>query len=81
MKISQNLRYNFSQQKEIFAKSLKGDSMEFLEYLLAFLAVLLLWFKPQKEGLAFGLIVGAIALDFVLWMVASASSWVPGITL
>lgn len=55
--------------------------MEFLEYLLAFLAVLLLWFKPQKEGLAFSLIVGAIALDFVLWMVASASSWVPGITL
>ena len=81
MKISQNLRYNFSQQKEIFAISLKGDSMEFLEYLLAFLAVLLLWFKPQKEGLAFGLIVSAIALDFVLWMVASASSWVPGITL
>lgn len=55
--------------------------MEFLEYLLALAAVLILWLKPQKEGLAFGLLVGAIALDVVLWIVASAASWVPGITL
>lgn len=55
--------------------------MEFLEYLLAFFAVLLLWLKPQREKLAFGLLVGAVALDFVLWIVASASSWVPGVTL
>ncbi len=55
--------------------------MEFLEYLLVLIAVLLIWRKPQKEGLAFGLLALAVALDFVLWIVASASSWVPGITL
>ena len=55
--------------------------MEFLEYLLALFAILIIWLKPQKEGLAFGCLVGAIVLDFVLWMVASASSWVPGVTL
>ena len=55
--------------------------MEFLEYLLAFIAVLLIWFKPQKERLAFGIIAGVIAFDVVLWLVASAASWVPGFTL
>lgn len=55
--------------------------MEFVEYLLALVAILLIWLKPQKEGLAFGCLVGAIALDFVLWIVASSSSWVPGLTL
>lgn len=55
--------------------------MEFLEYLLAFLAVLLIWLKPQKEKLAFGLLIGAIVLDVVLWVIASAASWVPGVTL
>lgn len=55
--------------------------MEFLEYLLASFVVLLLWFKPQKEKIAFGLLVGAIVFDAILWVIASASSWVPGITL
>ena len=57
------------------------QNMEFLEYLLALFAILIIWLKPQKEGLAFGCLVGAIALDFVLWIVASAASWVPGVTL
>ncbi|ETD23994.1 MULTISPECIES: hypothetical protein [Helicobacter] len=55
--------------------------MEFLEYLLAFIAVLLIWFKPQKERLAFGIIAGVIAFDVVLWLVASASTWIPNLTL
>lgn len=55
--------------------------MEFVEYLLVFFAVLLIWFKPQKEGLAFGIMACVIAIDMVLWMVASASTWVPNLTL
>ncbi len=55
--------------------------MEFLEYLIASFVVFLILFKPQKEKLAFGLLWLCIVLDVALWIIASAASWIPGMTL
>ena len=55
--------------------------MEFVEYLLVAVVLFLVLFRPQKERLAFGLLWACIALDIVLWIVASAASWLPNMTL
>lgn len=55
--------------------------MEFVEYLLAFIILVLLWKKPQKESLAFGLLWVCFVADVALWIIASAGSWLPGFTL
>jgi len=51
--------------------------MEFVEYLLAFIVLILLWKKPQKECLAFGLLWVCIVADIVLYIVATGAGWLP----
>ena len=55
--------------------------MEFLEYLLAFVVLFFVLFKPQKEKLAFGLLWLCIVADITLWIIGSARGWLPAITL
>ena len=55
--------------------------MEFVQYLLAFVVLLLIWKKPQKESLAFLLLWVCLVADIILWILASAESFVPGFTL
>ena len=53
--------------------------MEFLEYLLAFLVLFFILFKPQKEKLAFTLIWVALGIDFALWILATGDGILPAI--
>lgn len=55
--------------------------MEFVEYLLALIALFLVWKKPEKERLAFGILWVCIIADIAIWIVSSAASWLPGFTL
>lgn len=55
--------------------------MEFIEYLLAAVVLYMVLFKPKKEKAAFSLLWLCIGLDIVLWIVASAASWIPGMNL
>ena len=40
-------------------KSKQGEKMEFLQLLLVLIAMIIIIAKPQKEKLAFGLVVGS----------------------
>lgn len=53
--------------------------MEFVEYLLAFIVLILLWKKPEKESVAFGLLWVCIAADIILFIVATGAGWLPNI--
>lgn len=55
--------------------------MEFVEYLIALIALFLIIQKPQKERLAFSLVWVCIVLDIALWIAASSAGWLPGLTL
>ncbi len=53
--------------------------MEFLNFVLMFAAAWLIFRKPQKERLAFGLLVTSIVLMVVLFSIATRTSWLPGV--
>lgn len=55
--------------------------MEFLMYSLATIALFLVWKKPEKEKLAFGLFWLGTAVSMVVFFIAASASWVPGINL
>jgi hypothetical protein len=55
--------------------------MEFLNFLLILWIAWLLWRRPEKEGLAFGLLVASCLLMALLFLIGTHGSLVPGVNL
>lgn len=53
--------------------------MEFLNFVLIFVAALLLLRKPERERLAFRLVVASSVLMIVLFSIATRTSLLPGV--
>lgn len=53
--------------------------MEFLNFLLIFTAAFLLWRRPERERLAFGLAVASALLMALLFLVGTRTSLLPGL--
>jgi len=52
-------------------------AMEFLNFLLIFTAGCLVWRHPQRERLAFGLLVTSVVLTAVLFLIGTRGSILP----
>ena len=55
--------------------------MEFLNFLIILTAGWLLWRRPDKERLAFGLLVASCLLMALLFLIGTHTSFVPGVNL
>ena len=55
--------------------------MEFLNFLLILCTAWLLWRRPERERLAFGLLVASSILMALLFLVGTHTSFVPGVNL
>lgn len=55
--------------------------MEFLNFLIIFAAAWLIWRKPERERLAFGLLVASCLLMAILFLIGTHGSFVPGVNL
>jgi heme A synthase len=55
--------------------------MEFLTFLIILWAAWLLWRRPEKERLAFGLLVVSCILMILLFLIGTHTSLVPGLNL
>lgn len=53
--------------------------MEFLNFVLMFAAAYVVWRKPEREKLAFGLLVSSVVLMVACFLIASRSSVLPGL--
>ena len=54
-------------------------SVEFLNFVLIFVAAWLVLRRPQRERLAFGLLVVSVGLMIVLFSIATRTSLLPGV--
>jgi hypothetical protein len=55
--------------------------MEFLNFLIILWIAWLLWRRPQRERLAFGLLVASCILMALLFLIGTHTSFVPGVNL
>ena len=55
--------------------------MEFLNFVIILWAALLVWRKPEREGLAFTLLVVSCLLMALLFLIGTHGSFVPGVNL
>jgi uncharacterized membrane protein len=55
--------------------------MEFLNFLIILWAAWLVWRRPERERLAFGLLVTSCVLMALLFLVGTHTSLVPGVNL
>ncbi len=55
--------------------------MEFLNFVLILTAGWLLWRRPGRERLAFGLLVASFLLMALLFLIGTHTSLVPGVNL
>jgi len=55
--------------------------MEFLNFILIFWAGWLLWRRPEKEKLAFALLVASCLIMTILFLIGTHTSFVPGVNL
>ncbi len=55
--------------------------MEFLNFVLILWAGWLVWRRPERERLAFGVLVAACLLMVFLFLVGTRGSLVPGVNL
>jgi uncharacterized membrane protein len=55
--------------------------MEFLNFLLISSAAWLIWRKPERERLAFGLLIASCLLMALLFLIGTHGSLVPGVNL
>jgi hypothetical protein len=55
--------------------------MEFLNFVLITWIAWLVWRRPEREGLAFGLLVLSCVLMAMLFLVGTHTSFVPGVNL
>jgi hypothetical protein len=53
--------------------------VEFLNFTLMFAAAYLVWRKPERERLAFGLLVTSVVLMVACFLIASRGSVLPGL--
>ncbi len=53
--------------------------MEFLNFVLIFIAACLVLARPAKERLAFGLLVASVLLMIALFTIATRTSLLPGV--
>lgn len=60
-------------------ESVREGEMEFLNFVLIFVAALLLLRKPERERLAFRLVVASSVLMIVLFSIATRTSLLPGV--
>jgi hypothetical protein len=57
----------------------KEAHVEFLNFVLLFITALLLWRKPEKERLAFRLLVVSVFLMMAMFLVATRTAILPGV--
>jgi heme A synthase len=55
--------------------------MEFLNFLIILWAAWLVWRRPERERLAFRLLVASCILMAVLFLIGTHTSLVPGVNL
>lgn len=55
--------------------------MEFLNFLIILTAAWLVWRRPEKERLAFRLMVASCVLMALLFLIGTHGSLVPGVNL
>lgn len=55
--------------------------MEFLNFLIILWAAWLVWRRPEKERLAFGLLIVSCLLMALLFLIGTHTSLVPGLNL
>lgn len=55
--------------------------MEFLNFLIILVAAGLIWRRPERERLAFTLLVVSCLLMALLFLIGTHSSFVPGVNL
>ena len=53
--------------------------MEFLNFVFMFAAAYLLWRKPDRERLAYGMLVTSVVLMVACFLIASRGSVLPGL--
>lgn len=68
-----------SYMERIQLEPVREGEMEFLNFVLIFVAALLLLRKPEKERLAFRLVVASTVLMVVLFSIATRTSLLPGV--
>lgn len=55
--------------------------MEFFNFLLILWAAWLVWRRPERERLAFGLLVASCVIMALLFLIGTHTSFVPGVNL
>jgi multisubunit Na+/H+ antiporter MnhE subunit len=55
--------------------------MEFLTFLIILSAAWLVFRRPEREGLAFGLLVASCVLTAILFFLGTRGSLLPGVNL
>lgn len=55
--------------------------MEFLIYSLCAVAAYFVLFRPKREKLAFGILMGSFGVAFIMYMIAVSTSFVPMVTV
>lgn len=55
--------------------------MEFLNFLIILATAWLLWRRPDKERLAFGLLIVSCIIMAVLFLIGTHTSLIPGLSL
>lgn len=55
--------------------------MEFLNFLIILAVGWMVWRRPEKETLAFGLLVASCVLMALLFLIGTHGSLVPGVNL
>ena len=55
--------------------------MEFLNFLLIFTAAWLVWRRPERERVAFGLMVASCVIMALLFLIGTHTSIIPGVNL
>jgi len=63
------------------SRAVNLPTMEFLNFLLILWAAWLVWRRPQRESLAFGLLIASCLLMALLFFVGARGSIVPGVNL
>jgi hypothetical protein len=65
----------------VAARGRQYASMEFLNFLIILVAAWLVWRRPERERLAFGLLVASCLLMALLFSIGARGSLVPGVNL
>jgi uncharacterized membrane protein len=55
--------------------------MEFLNFLIILLVAWMVWRRPEKEPLAFGLLLASCVIMALLFLIGTHGSLVPGVNL